>query len=95
MKRRRELIARYPGLASDIIAFHTEYEMAVITAMCRNDCYDNEVIEKLKKDLRMHIKNTLHHPKIPLYMKGCAVLIAYAHPVFIFLFRILYHVTGR
>ncbi len=95
MKRRRELIVRYPGLASDIIAFHTEYEMAVITAMCRNDCYDNEVIEELKKDLRMHIKNTLHHPKIPLYMKGCAVLIAYAHPVFIFLFRILYHVTGR
>lgn len=95
MKLRRKLIERYPELAPDIIAFHTEYEMAVLTAMCRNDHYDDEVIEKLKRDLRIHIKNTLHHPQIPLYMKGCAVLIAYAHPVFIFLFRILYRVTGR
>lgn len=95
MHLRQELIQKYPRLSSDIIAFHTEYEMAVITAMCRNDHYDNEVIGKLKKDLRIYMKNTLRHPKIPLYMKGCAVLIAYAHPLFIFLFRILYHVTGR
>lgn len=95
MRIRQELIRKYPELASDVTAFHTEYEMAVITAMCRNDCYDKEVIGKLKKDLRANILNTLRHPVVPLYMKGCAVLIAYAHPVFIFLFRILYHLTGR
>lgn len=95
MRVRQELIAKYPALKSDIVAFHTEYEMAVITAMCRNDRYDREVITKLKRDLRANMKNTLAHPVIPLYMKGCAVLIAYAHPVFIFLFRILYHLTGR
>lgn len=95
MRIRKELIRKYPNLSSDIIAFHTEYEMAVITAMCRNDQYDREVIHKLKKDLRNNMQNTLRHPIIPLYMKGCAVLIAYAHPVFIFLFRILYHLTGR
>ena len=82
-------------LKSDVIAFHTEYEMAVITAMCRNDRYDREVISKLKKDLRGNMANTLLHPVVPLYMKGCAVLIAYVHPVFIFLFRILYRMTGR
>lgn len=95
MQLRQELIEKYPGLSSDIVAFHTEYEMAVITAMCRNDNYDYEVIGKLKRDLRIHIKNTLRHPEIPLYMKGCAVLIAYAHPIFVFLFKILYHWTGR
>lgn len=95
MRVRLELIRKYPKLSSDIIAFHTEYEMAVITAMCRNDHYDKEVIGKLKKDLRQNMRNTLGHSKIPLYMKMCAVLIAYAHPVFIFLFRILYHLTGR
>lgn len=95
MRIRRELIAKYPELTSDIIAFHTEYEMAVITAMCRNDHYDKEVIRALKKDLRENMGNTLKHPVVPLYMKGCAVLIAYAHPVFIFLFRILYYLTGR
>lgn len=95
MRIRQDLLKKYPELSSDIIAFHTEYEMAVITAMCRNDCYDKEVIWKLKEDLRENMRNTLKHPIIPLYMKGCAVLIAYAHPVFVFLFRILYHLTGR
>lgn len=95
MRIRQDLIRKYPAIAADVIAFHTEYEMAVITAMCRNDCYDKEVIGKLKKDLRANMSNTLRHPEVPLYMKGCAVLIAYAHPVFVFLFRILYHLTGR
>lgn len=95
MYLRLRLVKDYPEVASDIIAFHTEYEMAVITAMCRNDHYDREVIAKLKDDLRANMKNTLGHAVVPLYMKGCAVLIAYAHPVFIFLFRILYHLTGR
>lgn len=95
MKIRLELIGKYPELKDDIIAFHTEYEMAVITAMCRNDHYDKEVIQKLKTDLRINIKNTCKSKQTPLYMKGCAVLIAYMHPVFIFLFRILYKLTGR
>lgn len=95
MRIRMELISKYPNLKSDIIAFHTEYEMAVITAMCRNDCYDTQVIGKLKKDLRKNMKNTMQNPKIPLYMKGCALLIAYMHPVFVFLFRILHRLTGR
>lgn len=95
MRIRQDLLKKYPELSSDIITFHTEYEMAVITAMCRNDCYDREVIRKLKTDLRENMRNTLKHPVVPLYMKGCALLIAYASPVFIFLFRILYHLTGR
>lgn len=95
MRVRLELIQKYPELSSDITAFHTEYEMAVITAMCRNDHYDKEVIGKLKADLRENMGNTLRHPVVPLYMKACAVMIAYIHPVFIFLFRILYRLTGR
>ena len=95
MKIRLELICKYPELTRDIVAFHTEYEMAVITAMCRNDNYDKVVIKKLKTDLKENMGNTLRYKHMPIYMKGCAVLIAYAHPVFIFLFRILYKVTGR
>ncbi len=95
MRIRKELIRKYPTLTSDVTAFHTEYEMAVITAMCRNDSYDREVLAKLRRDLRNNMRNTIFHPVVPMYMKGCAVLIAYAQPVFIFLFRILYHLTGR
>ena len=95
MQVRIGLIERYPALEADITAFHTEFEMAVITAMCRNDVYDKETIDKLKADLRMHMGNTWRNKTVPLYMKSCALLIAYAHPVFIFLFRILYRMVGR
>lgn len=95
MTVRLNLIRKYPRLQGDIIAFHTEFEMAVITAMCRNKAYDNEVIEKLKKDLRANMRNTLQSRKIPFYMKICAVMIGYVHPLFILLFRLLYLVTGR
>lgn len=95
MRLRHELVKNYPKIAADIIAFHTEYEMAVITAMCRNDCYDRVVICKLRNDLKTNMKNTLVHTSIPSYMKGCAMMIAYMPSMFIVLFRILYHLTGR
>lgn len=95
MTIRKRLVMCYPAIAADIIAFHTEYEMAVLTAMCRNDTYDKEIIHDLKMDLRENMSNTIMNTKIPLYMKGCAFMIAYFHPLFIFLFRILNRLTGR
>ena len=95
MRVRLELIEKYPALKKDIIGFHTEYEMAVITAMCRNKNYDWEVIKKLKQDLRENMKSTWVNKQIPLYMKGCAWMIAYLTRLFTFLFRILYLCTGR
>lgn len=95
MRVRRELTADYPDLRKDIIGFHTEYEMAVITAMCRNKNYDREVIRKLKCDLRENMCLTWTNPSIPLYMKACAWLIAYPTGLFICLFRLLYLCTGR
>lgn len=95
MRVRLELIDKYPNLKNDIIGFHTEYEMAVITAMCRNKNYDKSVINKLKADLRENMRSTWKNQQIPLYMKVCAWLIAYPTKVFTFLFRILYLCTGR
>ncbi len=95
MRVRRELILKYPDLRKDIIGFHTEYEMAVITAMCRNKNYDRTVIRKLKIDLRENMRLTWTNTSIPLYMKVCAWLIAYPTQLFICLFRILYLWTGR
>jgi glycosyltransferase involved in cell wall biosynthesis len=95
MRVRLELIDKYPELKKDIIGFHTEYEMAVITAMCRNKNYDWNVIKKLKVDLRENMKLTMTNSTIPTYMKTCAWLIAYPTRLFIFLFRILYLCTGR
>jgi hypothetical protein len=95
MRVRLELIDKYPELEKDIIGFHTEYEMAVITAMCRNKNYDWNVIKKLKADLRENMKLTWFNSTIPMYMKVCAWLIAYPTRLFIILFRLLYLCTGR
>ena len=86
---------KYPELGTEIIGYHTEYEMAVITAMCRNQEYDKAVIRRLVKDLRKNRRFILHCAKTPFYMKVSAVVIAYCHPMFIVIFRGVHLLTGR
>lgn len=95
MKWRRYLVEKYPELTEEITSYHLEYELAVITAMCRNQRYDKTTIRALSKDLREHLLTLLHCAKTPLSMKGSSVLIAYCPVLFIILFRILHVITGR
>lgn len=92
---RNELIKKYPQYEIEIKGYHIEYELAVITAMCRNKRYDKPIIKKLSTDLKFNMADILKKCHIPLYYKGCCVLIAYVPWLFIFLFRILHLVTGR
>lgn len=95
MKWRMYLLKRYPELRVEITGYHMEYEMAVITAMCRNKKYDKAVILDLAKDLRENRTIILHSKRTPLYMKMSAVLIAYCYPLFIIIFRVIHLLTGR
>ena len=95
MKWRRYLVEKNPELTEEITSYHLEYELAVITAMCRNQRYDKTTIRALSKDLREHLLTLLHCAKTPLSMKGSSVLIAYCPVLFIILFRILHVITGR
>ena len=95
MKWRNYLLEKYPELGTEIIGYHTEYEMAVITAMCRNQEYDKVVIRRLVKDLRKNRRFILHCAKTPFYMKVSAVVIAYCYPMFIVIFRGVHLLTGR
>lgn len=92
---REGLVQSYPKLKAEIFGYHMEYEMAVITAMCRNTNYDKEVIQKLQKDLKENIVLLWKTCNSPLHMKVSAWMIAYFPWLFIFLFRILYKITGR
>lgn len=92
---RRYLLGRYPELEAEIVGYHTEYEMAVMTAMCRNKKYDKSVIRYLVKDLRENWRVILHCRKTPLYMRVSAMVIAYCYPVFIVIFRAVHLLTGR
>lgn len=95
MDWRMYLLDRYPELETDIISYHLEYEMAVITAMCRNRKYDRAVIRKLAGDLRKNRNTIIRCNKTPLYMKVSAVMIAYCYPLFMIIFRMIHLLTGR
>lgn len=89
------LIGAFPQYRVEILGYHIEYEMAVITAMCRNGNFDRPVIQKLCRDLRQNMKEILVKCRIPLYMKLCAAMIAYTPWIFILLFRMLHRMAGR
>lgn len=95
MSWRMYLLDRYPELQIEITSYHTEYEMAVITAMCRNKKYDKAVIKNLAKDLKKNLKVVLQCKNTPFYMRVSAVMIAYCYPLFIMIFRMIHILTGR
>lgn len=92
---RRGLMAAFPEYSNEILGYHIEYEMAVITAMCRNRNFDREVIQKLRDDLSLNMKEIVWKCKIPMYMKICALMIAYAPKIFCACFILLHKWTGR
>lgn len=92
---RASLIRSFPEYEIEILGYHIEYEMAVITAMCRNKNFDNEVIQKLRTDLASNMKELLFQCKIPIYMKICAMMIAYIPKLFCTCFILIHKYTGR
>lgn len=92
---RNGLTAVFPEYENEILGYHIEYEMAVITAMCRNRNFDSEVIQKLKNDLRKNMKKIIMQCHMPLYMKGCAFMIAYCAPLFVIIFSGIHLLAGR
>lgn len=95
MQWRLYLLEKYPTIKKEIMEYHLEYELAVLTAMCRNKQYDRNVINQLQQDLRKNLCIIVRCGQTPVSMRGSAVLIAYCCPVFIILFRLLHVLTGR
>lgn len=86
---------QFSGYKKEISAFYCEYEMAVITAMCRNWTFNRNTIKLLCKDLRRNMKYILLNPSTKIVYKLSAVLISYTPYLFIILFRIFHLLTGR
>lgn len=92
---RMGLIDSFPEYKTEILGYHIEYEMAVITAMCRNKHFDGKVIRKLRNDLTLNMRDILWKCKIPIYMKICAAMIAYTPRLFCDCFMLCHKLTGR
>lgn len=92
---REGLIESFPEYQTEILGYHIEYEMAVMTAMCRNKNFDSGVIKKLQNDLKKHMGALLCKCKMPIYMKVSAFMIAYCPLFFIVIFTSIHFLIGR
>lgn len=92
---RDKAVIDYPSLKKNINAYFAEFEMSIITAMCRNDIYDKKVIHELQKDLKGNKEDIWKDLSTPFYLKICATLIIVWPRFFITLFKIIHTITGR
>lgn len=95
MNIEENLVNMFPQYKQDIRSFYTEYEMAVVTAMCRNKTYNWEIINILRRKIKSHIVDICACRNMAIYLKCSAVLIAYFPHFFLIAFRILHLLTGR
>ncbi len=89
------LVEKFPEIRGRIGAYFCEYEMAVMTAMCRNDVYDIEVINILRTHLKEHLFELLKNNNTALYYKVSAVMIIMNYKCFAFIFKRIRKTVGR
>lgn len=78
-----------------ICGYFAGYQMAVATAMGRKGRYEKKTGKILREDLWKHWKYIIRDEKTALYMKICILLYMCAPRLFVYMFRVLYLVTGR
>lgn len=89
------LIERFPEIKVKIGAYFCEHEMAIMTAMCRNDRYDMEVIQLLKLHLKKHFPKLLKNHSTAVYYKASALMIIANYKCFAFIFKRIRKSVGR
>jgi len=78
-----------------VCGYFAGYEMAAATAMSRSWTFDKEAIDILKGDLKVHWKDIKGCNNLAMYMKMCIKMYIISPALFMFLYRIIYLVTGR
>lgn len=89
------LIERFPEIKIKIGAYFCEYEMAVMTAMCRNDVYDIETINMLRSHLKRQLPKLLKSSHTKIYYKVSALMIIVNYKCFAFIFKRIRKFAGR
>ncbi len=85
----------FPELKNYIIAFYTEFEMSILTAMCRNRKFDKAAITELRGELKYGIKALLRNKGTRFYYKVSALMILYVPWVFIAMFSVSHRLFRR
>lgn len=89
------MVDRFPEIRVKIGAYFCEYEMAVMTAMCRNDVYDIEVINMLQNHLKKYFSELMRNGSTALHYKVSAALIIVNYRWFAVIFKRIRKSVGR
>lgn len=89
------MVEQFPEIRVKIGAYFCEFEMAVMTAMCRNNVYDIEVIHMLQNHLKKHFSELVINKGTALYYKVSAALIIINYKWFAFIFKRIRKSVGR
>lgn len=90
-----KMIREYPEFKTIIAGYICEYEMAVMTAMCRNSVYDIDAIKKLQMHLKKYIREIWSNKYTKLYYKISAQMIIMNYKLFSFTFKSVRKLFGR
>ncbi|MCM1217607.1 MAG: glycosyltransferase [Lachnospiraceae bacterium] len=90
---KKQIISIYPDLEKEVIILFIIEEMGLITAMCRNKNYDNEMIEKVVGQIKRSFKVIMVSRDLPLLYKLCAICIIVNRRFFIFGYNFVFSVV--
>lgn len=78
-----------------VCGYFAEFEMAVATAMSRNLLYNKEAANLLHSDIKKYWKLISRNKDTALYMKLCMLIYLASPKLFIYMYRLVYLLTGR
>lgn len=83
-----EVSLRYAEIAKDVRAFCILEELAMITAMCKNNNFDKEVIKIVKKDVKTHLLQYVRNGNVSIVHKVSAVCICISYRLFAVIYKL-------
>jgi len=81
---KEQILSVYPELEKEVIVSFIVNEMALITAMCRNKNYNNDIIEKVIEQIKRNFKVIIFSRDLSFLYKVSAICIILNRNFFIF-----------
>lgn len=81
---------RLPELAQSALVYLVLQEMAIIVSMTKAEAYDSGMIRNVASRVRQMLGGYLRDKRVPFFLKVCAVMIAFAPRLFIWIYRVFF-----
>lgn len=80
-----------PQLKDGALAYYVLQEMAVVISMVKANKMDSNVIKDVQKEVRKYLKQYLKNQKVPMYLRGCALLLCVNEKLLLIPYKLLFH----